>query len=318
MSKRLAVTGLKSYFHTRSGVLKAIDGVSFSINQGETLALVGESGCGKSMTALSLLRLLPEPGRIVAGKIELDGQDLLQLSEEEMRKIRGNAISMIFQEPMTSLNPVLRIGEQIAEVLRLHRKMTKSEALTQAAKLLIRVGIADATRRLREYPHQLSGGQRQRVMIAMALACKPRLLIADEPTTALDVTIQAQIMDLLRQMQEEFQTTMLLISHDLGVVAGNADKIAVMYAGKIVEYGPVKEVFSNPAHPYTRGLLNCVPRLGRKQDLPTIPGSLPNLKEQHEGCLFLARCPQPCLECPTQAPKMEVLENDHWVRCWRK
>ena len=265
MSRRLTVTDLKSYFHTRSGVLKAIDGVSFAINRGETLALVGESGCGKSMTALSLLRLLPEPGRIASGSIELDGQNLLQLPEKEMRRIRGNAISMIFQEPMTSLNPVLRIGEQIAEVLRLHRGATKSEALTQAAELLNKVGIGDAARRLREYPHQLSGGQRQRVMIAMALACKPKLLIADEPTTALDVTIQAQIMDLLRQMQQEFQTTMLLISHDLGIVAGNADRIAVMYAGKIVEYGPVKEVFSNPVHPYTRGLLNCVPRLGQNR-----------------------------------------------------
>ncbi len=318
MSRRLTVTDLKSYFHTRSGVLKAIDGVSFAINRGETLALVGESGCGKSMTALSLLRLLPEPGRIASGSIELDGQNLLQLPEKEMRRIRGNAISMIFQEPMTSLNPVLRIGEQIAEVLRLHRGATKSEALTQAAELLNKVGIGDAARRLREYPHQLSGGQRQRVMIAMALACKPKLLIADEPTTALDVTIQAQIMDLLRQMQQEFQTTMLLISHDLGIVAGNADRIAVMYAGKIVEYGPVKEVFSNPVHPYTRGLLNCVPRLGQKQDLPTIPGSLPNLEEKHDGCLFLARCPHPCPECPTQCPAMEFIDNDHQVRCWRK
>ena len=231
MLSRLIVKNLQSYFFTRRGLVKAVDNVSFTINQGETLALVGESGCGKTMTALSLLRLLPTPGRIVGGEISLDGRDMLHLPDIEMRRIRGNDISMIFQEPMTSLNPVLKIGEQIAEVLRLHQGATPSEALEQAAVLLTQVGISDPQRRLRDYPHQLSGGQRQRVMIAIALACDPKLLIADEPTTALDVTIQAQIMDLLLELKQQRQMATLLITHDLGVVASNADKIAVMYAG---------------------------------------------------------------------------------------
>jgi oligopeptide/dipeptide ABC transporter ATP-binding protein len=318
MSERLKVSNLKSHFFTRSGVLKAVDGVSFAINQGETLALVGESGCGKSMTALSLLRLLPPPGKIVSGRIELDQLDLLQLPENEIRTIRGNDISMIFQEPMTSLNPVLKIGEQIAEGLQLHRQMNSKEALNQAAELLSLVGLSDATKRLRDYPHQLSGGQRQRIMIAMALACDPKLLIADEPTTALDVTIQAQIMDLLLDMKEQRNMTTLLISHDLGVVAGNADKIAVMYAGKIVENGTIEKVFSNPQHPYTQGLLACVPRLGKKQALPSIPGSLPDLKKDHQGCLFVDRCPCVCAPCRTQKPQMRTLEDDHQIRCWKE
>lgn len=317
MPQRLVVNNLQSYFFTRTGLIKAVDDVSFTIAQGETLALVGESGCGKSMTALSLLRLLPEPGRIVGGEIFLDGRDLLHLPDVEMRRIRGNDISMIFQEPMTSLNPVLRIGEQIAEVLRLHQGDTKQQALEQAAELLIKVGIADPKRRLRDYPHQLSGGQRQRVMIAIALACDPKLLIADEPTTALDVTIQAQIMDLLLELKQQQQMATLLISHDLGVVAGNADKLAVMYAGQIVESGTVKRVFENPLHPYTQGLLQCIPRLGQQHSLPTIPGQLPDLREQLEGCLFLDRCPGPCAPCGHQLPQIEEIEPDHWVRCWR-
>ncbi|WP_303721660.1 ABC transporter ATP-binding protein [Malonomonas rubra] len=317
MSPLLDVRNLQSYFFTRSGLVKAVDDVSFSIDKGETLALVGESGCGKSMTALSLLRLLPEPGRVVGGEIELSGHDMLHLPEIEIRRIRGNEISMIFQEPMTSLNPVLRIGEQIAEVLRLHEGLSDRDALYKAAQLLEQVGISDSRHRLRDYPHQLSGGQRQRVMIAMALACDPQLLIADEPTTALDVTIQAQIMDLLCQLKEERQMATLLISHDLGVVASNADKLAIMYAGKIVESGPVATLFDNPLHPYTQGLLACIPKLGNKEALKTIAGQLPNLREHHEGCLFIDRCDAPSAPCGHHAPQLLEIEPDHWVRCWR-
>lgn len=317
MPPRLDVKNLRSYFFTRSGLVKAVDDISFSINKGETLALVGESGCGKSMTALSLLRLLPDPGRVVAGEIHLSGRDILRLSEVEMRRIRGNEISMIFQEPMTSLNPVLRIGDQIAEVLQLHEGASEQQALDKAAELLALVGIADPVRRLRDYPHQLSGGQRQRIMIAMALACDPKLLIADEPTTALDVTIQAQIMNLLKKLKEEHQMATLLISHDLGVVAGNADKLAIMYAGKIVETGPVGLLFKNPLHPYTQGLLNCIPRPGQRSTLPTIPGQLPDLRIHHDGCLFIDRCDAPCSPCGHQPPELQEIEADHWVRCWR-
>ncbi len=317
MPPRLSVHNLKSYFFTRRGLVKAVDDVSFSINAGQTLALVGESGCGKSMTALSLLRLLPEPGRIVGGEIHVDGHDLLHLPDIEMRRIRGNDISMIFQEPMTSLNPVLRIGEQIAEALRLHRGAAPRRALAEAAELLEQVGIPDAHRRLRDYPHQLSGGQRQRVMIAMALACEPKILIADEPTTALDVTIQAQIMDLLLEIKQQRNMTTLLISHDLGVVAGNADHLAIMYAGQIVENGPVDRVFANPLHPYTRGLLSCIPRLGQKRKLPTISGQLPDLIKRPDGCLFIDRCPCPCPPCGNRLPQIAEIEPGHWVRCWR-
>ena len=317
MSERLVVKNLQSYFFTQRGLVKAVDNVSFTINQGETLALVGESGCGKSMTALSLLRLLPDPGKIVGGEVFLDGHDMLRLPDNEMRRIRGNDISMIFQEPMTALNPVLKVGEQIAEVLRLHQGVSPTDALEQAAELLMQVGISDPQRRLRDYPHQLSGGQRQRVVIAIALACDPKLLIADEPTTALDVTIQAQIMDLLLELKQQRNMAMLLITHDLGIVATNADKIAVMYAGQIVESGTVKRVFQNPLHPYTQGLLNCIPKLGEDKTLETIPGHLPDLREQLEGCLFLERCPGPCAPCGHQLPDMIENELDHWVRCWR-
>jgi len=317
MPPRLVVNNLQSFFFTRNGLVKAVNDVSFTINRGETLALVGESGCGKSMTALSLLRLLPEPGKIVGGEIFLDDKNLLRLPDVEMRRIRGNDIAMIFQEPMTSLNPVLRIGEQIAEVLRLHRGDTKSHSMIQSAELLAQVGISDSVRRLRDYPHQLSGGQRQRVMIAMALACDPKLLIADEPTTALDVTIQAQIMDLLLDLKQQRLMTTLLISHDLGVVAGNADKIAIMYAGQIVESGRVKQVFANPLHPYTQGLLRCIPRMGQHQPLPAIEGQLPDPIEQREGCLFLDRCSGPCAPCGHQPANLEEVEPDHWVRCWQ-
>jgi len=317
MPARLTVENLSSYFFTRAGLVKAVDDVSFRIAGGETLALVGESGCGKSMTALSLLRLLPEPGRIVGGEIRLDGKDLLRLPQIEMRRIRGNQISMIFQEPMTSLNPVLRVGDQIAEVLRLHQGDSPQQALEQAAELLLQVGISDPGRRLRDYPHQLSGGQRQRVMIAMALACDPQLLIADEPTTALDVTVQAQIMDLLAGLKEERRMATLLITHDLGIVASNADRVAVMYAGQIVETGSVPQLFDNPLHPYTQGLLDCIPRLGQKEALAAISGQLPNLRLHQDGCLFIDRCPGPCTPCGNQMPQLEELESGHWVRCWR-
>ncbi len=313
----LQVRGLKSYFFTRAGLVKAVDDVSFEIAAGETLALVGESGCGKSITSLSILRLLPEPGRVVDGEIIFDDHDLLRMPPNEIRRVRGNRISMIFQEPMTSLNPVLRIGEQIAEVLRLHRGMTNPEALAQAAELLTRVGIAAAESRLRDFPHQLSGGQRQRVMIAMALACDPQLLIADEPTTALDVTIQAQIMELLSNLGRDRQMATLLISHDLGVVAGYADRVAVMYAGKIVEYAAVGELFKNPAHPYTRGLLACIPRLGDKNPLPTIQGQPNDKHSATDGCAFLERCPTPCGSGGSKIPQLKEISPAHFVRCWR-
>lgn len=313
----LQVRGLKSYFFTRAGLVKAVDDVSFDIAAGETLALVGESGCGKSITSLSILRLVPEPGRIVDGEILFDNKDLLHMPAAELRRVRGNQISMIFQEPMTSLNPVLKIGEQIAEVLRLHRGLSNGDAMSQASELLTRVGIPAAAERLRDFPHQLSGGQRQRVMIAMALACDPQLLIADEPTTALDVTIQAQIMDLLAELTREHQMATLLISHDLGVVAGNADRVAVMYAGKIVELSPVKDLFSNPVHPYTRGLLACIPRLGNKDPLPTIAGQREDQELRGDGCAFLERCPTPCASGGSHSPELKEVSPGHFVRCWR-
>jgi len=313
----LQVKELKTYFFTRNGLVKAVDDVSFEIAAGETLALVGESGCGKSMTSLSILRLVPEPGRIVDGKILFDSRNLLHMPAAELRRVRGNSISMIFQEPMTSLNPVLKIGEQIAEVLRLHRGLSNSEALMEAAELLTRVGISAASERLRDFPHQLSGGQRQRVMIAIALACDPQLLIADEPTTALDVTIQAQIMDLLAELTRDRHMATLLISHDLGVVAGNADRVAVMYAGKIVEMAPVKDLFENPVHPYTRGLLSCIPRLGNKGPLPTIDGQVENSGNSGDGCAFLERCPTPCASGGSHIPELKEVTPGHFARCWR-
>lgn len=317
MSALLEVENLQSFFFTRKGLIKAVDDVSFAIESGQTLALVGESGCGKSMTALSLLRLLPEPGRVVGGDVRFQGQDLLHLPLQEMRRIRGNRVSMIFQEPMTSLNPVFRIGEQISEVLELHNGMNRSEAIQEAEKLLIQVGIGDPARRLRDYPHQLSGGQRQRVMIAMALACSPQLLIADEPTTALDVTIQAQIMDLLDRLKEQHRMATLLISHDLGVVANHADHVCVMYSGIVVEQAPVEQLFANPSHPYTRGLLECIPRIGRKGPLSTIKGQVPAADQVTDGCSFLERCPAPFAPCGSQKPPLTEIEPGHFVRCWR-
>ncbi|TYO98223.1 peptide/nickel transport system ATP-binding protein/oligopeptide transport system ATP-binding protein [Geothermobacter ehrlichii] len=318
MAELISIRNLKTYFQTERGIVKAIDGIDLDISRGETLALVGESGCGKSMTALSILRLVPEPGRIVSGEIRFDGQDLLRLPEPELRRIRGNRISMIFQEPMTSLNPVFRVGEQIAEALRLHRGMNRGEALRAAADLMTQVGIPEAGMRLADYPHQLSGGLRQRVMIAMALACDPALLIADEPTTALDVTIQAQIMDLLLDLQRERGMATLLISHDLGVVAESADRVAIMYAGLIVETAATGEIFGEPLHPYTRGLLDCIPKLGEeRQRLNPIPGQVPDIADLPPGCAYAERCPLADGHCRSRTPGLKEMRPGHLVRCWK-
>jgi peptide/nickel transport system ATP-binding protein len=321
-SPLLRVDNLKTHFHTRDGVVRAVDGVSFDVMPGETLAVVGESGCGKSVTAMSILRLLPmPPARIAAGRIEFDGRNLLDLSEPDMRKVRGNAISMIFQEPMTSLNPVLTIGRQIAEALVLHRGLSEKAAMSRAAEMLRKVHIPEAERRLTQYPHELSGGMRQRVMIAMALACGPRLLIADEPTTALDVTIQAQILELMRELREETGASMILITHDLGVVAEVAHRVVVMYAGRKVEEAPIEELFAAPRHPYTRGLLGSMPHLGDSVNetgkrLVEIPGMVPSLKDPAPGCLFAPRCPNAGGRCAAEVPPLELHAPGHWAACW--
>jgi oligopeptide/dipeptide ABC transporter ATP-binding protein len=318
MPPLLDIRNLQTFFFTATGLIKAINGVDLQIETGETLALVGESGCGKSMTALSLLRLVPDPGRIVGGDILFAGRDLLRMPIEEMRRVRGNRIGMIFQEPMTSLNPVLRVGEQVAESLRLHQGHNRAQAATEAVTMLTKVGLPDAEDRARDYPHQLSGGMRQRVMIAMALACNPQLLIADEPTTALDVTIQAQIMELLADCKAERGMATLLITHDLGIVAQYANRVAIMYAGRIMESAPVRELFAAPAHPYTRGLLACVPKLGEKrQRLTPIEGTIPNPGQLPEGCSFLDRCPEAFAPCRGELPPLREFRPGHQVRCWR-
>jgi peptide/nickel transport system ATP-binding protein len=320
------VEGLQTYLFTRLGIIKAVDDVSFSVRSGETLAIVGESGCGKTMTALSLMRLVPNPpGRIVGGSIKLDGKDLMALDEAAMRDVRGNEISMIFQEPMTSLNPVMTIGAQITETLRLHQDMTKSAAMDKTVEMLRLVKIPEAAQRAKEYPHQLSGGMRQRAMIAMALACNPRVLIADEPTTALDVTIQAQILDLILDLQKTLGTAVVLITHDLGVVAETAHRVIVMYAGKKVEEAEVEPLFGEPLHPYTRGLLGSIPQLellgggteavanGRLQE---IPGMVPQLTNLAPGCAFAPRCPYADEQCRSFYPPYEQKRPGHWAACW--
>ncbi|RII27366.1 MAG: ABC transporter ATP-binding protein [Geobacter sp.] len=318
MPPLLCVTGLATHFHTDTSELKAVDGVDISLDEGKTLAIVGESGCGKSMTAYSIMRLVPPPGRTVGGSIIFDGNDLLRLPYRDMRGMRGNSISMIFQEPMTSLNPVLTVGDQIMEVLRLHRKLPRREALSETIRLLGLVGIPTPDQRVGDYPHQLSGGMRQRVMIAMALACQPRLLIADEPTTALDVTIQAQILELIDQLQRETGMALLLITHDLGIVAERADHTAIMYAGKIVETAPTAELFDNPLHPYTRGLIASLPQNAVPgRPLPTIPGHVPNLADERQGCGFCPRCPVKTWECQQSAPPLKEVSSSHLVRCWK-
>ena len=325
MSSLLEVSDLGTWFYTRQGIVKAVDGVDFEVAAGETLAIVGESGCGKSMTALSLMRLIPEPpGRIVSGSIKLAGRDLLKISEEEMRDVRGNEISMIFQEPMTSLNPVMTIGKQISEALILHRDMDRKQAMKRAIEMLELVRIPEPTQRAKEYPHQLSGGMRQRAMIAMALACNPKVLIADEPTTALDVTIQAQILELIVELQREFSAAVLLITHDLGVVAETAHRVIVMYAGRKVEEATVGELFARPLHPYTVGLMNSIPRLDlirgqtdrSNERLQEIPGIVPPLFDLPPGCAFAPRCSRADEKCRTERPAYEEKQPGHWAACW--
>jgi peptide/nickel transport system ATP-binding protein len=316
----LEIENLQTHFRTRDGVNRAVDGISFHVNEGETLAVVGESGCGKSVTAMSILRLVPEPPAKIAGSIRFQGEDLLKCSEREMRGIRGNEISMIFQEPMTSLNPVLTMGRQLGETLRLHEGLDRKTAERRAVEMLALVGIPDPRRRLREYPHQLSGGMRQRVMIAMALACNPKLLIADEPTTALDVTIQAQILDLMRDLKRRVGAAIVLITHDLGIVAEVAERVMVMYAGRKLEEAPVAKLFRAPRHPYTRGLLGAVPRLGaslsgKATRLAEIPGVVPSLKQRIQGCVFASRCPQATELCRELAPALEPKAQDHFAAC---
>ncbi len=319
MTKLLQVKDLKTYFYTEEGVVKAVDGVSYDLEEGETLGLVGESGSGKSVSALSILRLIPQPpGKIVAGEVLFDGKDLLKLDEEEIRHIRGNRIAMIFQEPMTSLNPVLTIGRQLTEALELHLKLEKRAAVKRAAELLEMVGIPDAASRLSDYPHQFSGGMRQRVMIAMALACNPKLLLADEPTTALDVTIQAQILEVLARLSRELGTAVIIITHNLGVVARYADRVNVMYAGKIIETAAAAELYANPKHPYTLGLLRSVPRLdqSRKDRLDPIEGSPPDLVHMGPGCSFQPRCRFRVDKCATDAPPLFSAGENHFSACW--
>jgi peptide/nickel transport system ATP-binding protein len=315
----LDVRNLRTSFFTPKGEARAVDGISFTIDPGQTLGLVGESGCGKTMTALSILRLIPPAGRIVGGEILFDGRDLLQLSEPEMRHLRGNAIAMIFQEPMSSLNPVFTVGNQIAEAVRLHQGLGRRAAYEKAIEMLKLVEIPEAERRVDEYPHQLSGGMRQRVMIAMALSCHPRLLIADEPTTALDVTIQAQILDLLASLQQRFGMALILVTHDLGVVAERADEVAIMYAGRIVERAPVQDIFARPLHPYTRGLLRSIPKVGdqKTRRLEAIPGLVPDLLGLPSGCHFRDRCGRAISRCTAIDPVLEELQPMRWVACVR-
>ncbi len=321
----LEIDGLQTHFFTDDGVVRAVDGVSYTVAKGETLGVVGESGCGKSVTALSILRLVADPpGRIVGGQVRFEGRNLLEMSEREMETIRGNDISMIFQEPMTSLNPLFTVGRQISEAISLHQGLGKREASELAVEMLHRVHIPEPSRRVQAYPHQLSGGMRQRVMIAMAMSCNPKILIADEPTTALDVTIQAQILDLMREIQETLGQAIILITHDMGVVAENADRVVVMYAGRMVEEAPVDELFDTPAHPYTLGLLGAIPNLeeaaredtGRAR-LNEIKGMVPSLANLPRGCTFAPRCGFATEECRVSYPPLRELRPSHWVACFQ-
>lgn len=315
--KLLVVNGLSTSFTSEGRKFLAVDNISFSIGKGETVGLVGESGCGKSITSLSLLKMIDPPGELLQGEIWLDQQNLMDLSEVEMRKIRGNEISMIFQEPMHSLNPVFSIGDQIAEVFQLHGGLNRAEARIKAIEMLKLVNIPSPEKRIHDYPHQLSGGMRQRVMIAMALACKPKLLIADEPTTALDVTIQAQILTLIGELQKEVGMAILFISHDLGVIAEICDYVLIMYAGKIVESGTVQDIFRNPLHPYTQGLLASIPRLGHRQaSLPTVEGTVPALWNLPKGCRFSNRCPQVMQQCTQKEPQLSKIRAKAYTACY--
>jgi oligopeptide/dipeptide ABC transporter ATP-binding protein len=318
----IEVDQLRTYFFSAAGVIKAVDGISYAVRPGETLGIVGESGCGKSVNALSIMRLVADPpGRIVGGSIRLAGKELLTLSEIEMEAVRGNDVSMIFQEPMTSLNPLYTVGTQIAEAISLHQGVSRREAYNRSVEMLRRVSIPDPERRASTYPHQLSGGMRQRVMIAMALSCNPKVLIADEPTTALDVTIQAQILDLMRELQQATGTAIILITHDMGVIAENADRVAVIYAGKKVEEASADELFDSPSHPYTRGLLASIPHLGTlagpgRQRLEEIKGLVPSLAQLPKGCSFAPRCAFATDECRITEPSLRALRPDHLVACW--
>lgn len=317
----LEVRNLKTIFNTEDGVVRAVDGVSFEVYPGEVLGIVGESGCGKSVTSLSIMRLVAQPGKITEGEILFDGKNLLDLSEDEMTKMRGNKISMIFQQPQTALNPVFQVGDQITEVLSIHKDFGREAGEQRAVELLKMVGIPDAERRAASYPHELSGGMAQRVMIAMALACVPELLIADEPTTALDVTIQAQILDLMRGLREQMGTSVILITHDLGVVAEMAERVAVMYAGEVVEQAEVNALFEKPLHPYTQGLIGSIPVLGQlKERLDVIPGSVPNLVNLPAGCRFAPRCAARekfgLAICTDTKPELRDVADGHLVRCW--
>jgi len=317
----LEIQNLQTYFDVHGHVLKAVDNVNLTIGKGETLGLVGESGCGKSVTAHSIIQLIPQPpGRIAGGKIFFEGQNILEFYETRMRKIRGNRISMIFQEPMTSLNPVFTVGDQVKEVIRLHQKLSSSDIRNRVVEMFQKVGIPEPDKRLSNYPHQMSGGMRQRVIIAMALACNPHLMIADEPTTALDVTIQAQILDLMNTLKTDTGAAILFITHDLGVIAEMAQRVAVMYAGKIVEYTDVKTLYANPKHPYTIGLLESIPARGRKAEdgrLNTITGMVPSLFNLPEGCLFNNRCPDVFDQCRELKPEMESVGENHIARCFK-
>ncbi len=314
----LEVKDLKTYFYTSDGVVRAVDGVTFHIMRGETLGMVGESGCGKSVTSLSIMRLIPDPpGKIVHGQVIFEGEDLLKKSEAAMRRIRGNRISMIFQEPMTSLNPVYTVGDQIAEAIQLHQGLKRREAMEKAVEMLRKVGIPLPERRVHEYPHQMSGGMRQRVMIAMALSCNPQLLIADEPTTALDVTIQAQILELMKELKDEMKMAILLITHNLGVIAEMAQRVVVMYAGKLVEEADVRSIFRKPLHPYTEGLLNSIPRIDApRARLHVIEGVVPNPLYMPPGCRFHPRCPYAEDICRREEPSLVQAGDGRWVACW--
>ncbi|MBN1470354.1 MAG: ABC transporter ATP-binding protein [Syntrophaceae bacterium] len=322
MPPLLEIKDLMTVFDSTRGRIRAVDGVSLSIDPGETLGIVGESGCGKTMLSLSIMRLIPANGKITNGEILFSGNDLLKLSEDEMRRHRGKDISMIFQEPMTSLNPVFRVGEQIAEAIRLHQNLPAKKAMEISVDLLREVGIPDPQKRVRDYPHNLSGGMRQRVMIAMAMSCHPKLLLADEPTTALDVTIQAQILDLISELKQKNNMTVVLITHDLGVIAHAAEKVAVMYAGKIVEYAAVEALFDRPLHPYTRGLLESIPArcfdsIEKRDYLKTIPGAVPDLYNVSSGCRFYERCAYADEACHDGMPLLSEIEPDHFVSCWK-
>jgi peptide/nickel transport system ATP-binding protein/oligopeptide transport system ATP-binding protein len=317
MTELLKIKNLKTHFFTHEGTAKAVDGINLTINQGETLGLVGESGCGKSVTALSIMRLIPDPpGKIVDGEININGKNLLEISEKEMRKIRGKTISMIFQEPMTSLDPVFTIGHEITETVRLHNSLSKREAKNRTIEILKVVGIPDAEKRINNYPHELSGGMKQRAMIAMALSCSPALLIADEPTTALDVTIQAQILRLIDELKAKFNASVLLITHDLGVIAEMCDNVAVMYCGHIIEYTDINTIFRNPLHPYTEGLNKSIPRLDvETRRLDTIKGVVPDLCDMPDGCCFLTRCKFSFEKCCRVDPGLKMAEDNHFVKC---